>query len=355
MKKGKKITMICVAAVVVLGVFIARYFYGNMHPVDNKQMEQTINAGFTEKQASLTDSSVINYGEGPNNGPALMLIHGQGGDWKDYAAVMPALSKKFHVFAVDCYGHGKSTHDPALYSCEKNGEALAWFIKNVICEKCIVSGHSSGGILTAWLAAYAPEQVSGIVLEDPPIFEVLPQEMQEGKGCAAWVDSFVVRHNFLNQTQESDFTVYYIKNSYFMKMFGKLQNKIADSVNACQKAHPGESVKIFWLPYSLTRNIVLYNYDLKFGETFYNGSWFDGVDQETMLLKIKCPTIYLKTATQYGKDGVLYAANSDEDAEKVQQSIAGSEMLTIKSGHDIHYEHPDFFISACETILEKTK
>lgn len=60
--------------------------------------------------------------------------------------------------------------------------------------------------------------------------------------------------------------------------------------------------------------------------------------------KINCPSVYIKAATQYGKDGVLYAANSDEDAEKVHSLIEGNDMITIKSGHDIHFEHPDEFI-----------
>ena len=96
-------------------------------------------------------------------------------------------------------------------------------------------------------------------------------------------------------------------------------------------------------------------YDLKFGEAFYDGSWMKGVDQESMLKNIKCPAIYLKAATNYGKDGVLYAANSDADAKKVQECILGCERITIKSGHDIHYEHPDVFISACENFLKKAE
>jgi hypothetical protein len=40
-----------------------------------------------------------------------------------------------------------------------------------------------------------------------------------------------------------------------------------------------------------------------------------GVDQEGMLRDIRCPVAYLKANTRYGKDGVLYAANTDEEAK----------------------------------------
>ena len=137
---------------------------------------------------------------------------------------------------------------------------------------------------------------------------------------------------------------------------GKLKDKMAQAIETFRKEHPGQAPKIFWVPYSWLRPMgTVDQYDLKFGEAFYDGSWMKGVDQESMLKNIKCPAIYLKAATNYGKDGVLYAANSDADAKKVQECILGCERITIKSGHDIHYEHPDVFISACENFLKKAE
>ena len=60
--------------------------------------------------------------------------------------------------------------------------------------------------------------------------------------------------------------------------------------------------------------------------------------------KINAPSVYIK-APQFGEDGVLYAANRDEDAEKVHSLLKGNEMISIKSGHDIHFEKPDEFIT----------
>ena len=61
----------------------------------------------------------------------------------------------------------------------------------------LASGHSSGGIIAAWLAANDAERVSACVLEDPPFFRVMPVEMQQEPGCFAWKDGFVVTHAFL--------------------------------------------------------------------------------------------------------------------------------------------------------------
>ncbi len=62
---------------------------------------------FEEKQLDTGEIN-INYVEGPRNGFPLVLVPGQGADWKNYEKVLPLLSQNFHVFAVDVRGHGKS-------------------------------------------------------------------------------------------------------------------------------------------------------------------------------------------------------------------------------------------------------
>ena len=134
MKRVRKVHIvlgILIVVIVVAAVLIANYFYKNMH-YDDDLMHRVTQAGFVDKKVTLPDGSVINYGEGPNNGPALLLIHGQTVAWEEYDTVLPQLSSHFHVYAVDCYGHGKSSHDISLYSCETNGKAHIWFMSNVI-------------------------------------------------------------------------------------------------------------------------------------------------------------------------------------------------------------------------------
>lgn len=94
------------------------------------------------------------------------------------------------------------------------------------------------------------------------------------------------------------------------------------------------------------------DYHPAFGQAFYNGTWMKAVGQEGIMRDIRCPVAYLKANTRYGKDGVLYAANTDEETERVQALIPGCERIDIKSGHDIHAEHPDTFVSARKRQLE---
>lgn len=59
-----------------------------------------------KSKSPFSPGHVINYGEVENDKPALLLIHGQMGMWEDYALVMPQLSKDWHIYAIDVYGHG---------------------------------------------------------------------------------------------------------------------------------------------------------------------------------------------------------------------------------------------------------
>ena len=53
--------------------------------------------------------------------------------------------KRQHVYAVDCYGHGGSSKNPAKYSALENSQDFIWFIHNIIKAPVFISGHSSGG------------------------------------------------------------------------------------------------------------------------------------------------------------------------------------------------------------------
>ena len=348
MKKVFKVIGI-VLAVIVVGAVIAAFVYtdGNLH-AEERMIQKAYDAGMVEKQATI-DGHTINYGEGPDNGPALMLVHGQGMEWEDYASVLPELSKRYHVFAVDCFGHGESDHDPDVYPCAVNGDALISFAEEVIGDKYIVTGHSSGGILAACIASNDRANVIGLVLEDPPLFRVTPEEAQEGAGTFAWYDGYTIAHEFLQQTAVTAYPAWYAQHSYLFALFGGLQKMLADQTATFCAEHPNEHVTNAFVPRDWTRGMYFMNdYDPKFGDEFYDGTWMADIDQEAMLKAIECPTVYVKAITRYGDDGVLYAATSDEDAQRVRDCIPGCGYTEIDSGHDIHYEHPDAFIAAID-------
>ena len=94
-----------------------------------KLMKPVWKAGFQEKNAALPDGTLLHYAEGPENGnQPLLLIHGQTGAWQDYASVLPKLCQSYHVFVLDCHGHGKSSKGPEKYSAMAMCKDFAWFL-----------------------------------------------------------------------------------------------------------------------------------------------------------------------------------------------------------------------------------
>src|SRR5690554_235224 len=224
-------------------VFAISYILNNLYYF-RRYKYKTKKAGFYEKKF-VFDDMVLNYAEGPSNGPALLLIHGQTTNWESYVKVLSDLSKSFHIYAVDCHGHGNSSKNLEKYNVESMGKDFVLFIKQVINKPVIISGHSSGGLLTAWLAAYFPEIIVGVVLEDPPFFS---SELPRYKDTFAYTDTSLTCHNFINQSQENDFVKYYIKNCEWLKFFKNGQQFITNYCLSYRERHPDISLKIFFLP-----------------------------------------------------------------------------------------------------------
>ncbi|MFX1561179.1 MAG: alpha/beta fold hydrolase, partial [Promethearchaeota archaeon] len=137
-----------------------------------------------EKQFNTGEIS-INYVAGPNNGPPLVLLPGQGADWTTYKKVLPSLSEKYRVYAVDIRGHGKSDWATGDYTFMSIGRDMSAFLEGVVQEPAIISGNSSGGLIALWLAANKPRLVKSIILEDPPLFSAEWPRIKE--------DSYVYR------------------------------------------------------------------------------------------------------------------------------------------------------------------
>lgn len=351
-KGGKTVlkNILIVIAIILLmaAIVVFVYLYRCTH-YWQKDAKETEEAGFIEKQVTLDDGSIINYGEGPDNGISLLLIHGQAGAWEDYETVLVELSKNYHVFAIDCYGHGGSSHDVSKYYLDKNGDDLIWFTNNVIKDKTIVSGHSSGGILAAYVAAYGGENIKGVVLEDPPVFSTEPDYFEKS---FAYVDTYKPMHDYLNSDKSECWEAYYLRHCLWGQLYMKnAVGKMADSAQKQYEKNPDKPMQISFMP-GITNSMFLHmkEYDLRFGDHFYDYSWHAGISHDKLLEDIKVPAIFIHCIDQYSEDGILMAATSNEQARRAVSLINNCQLVELKSGHDVHREHPDVFIDAVEKL-----
>ncbi|MEX2803624.1 alpha/beta hydrolase [Streptococcus sp. H31] len=367
MKRKRMLTIIS-CFLITAGIGLAFYAYRNM-TYEQKTAKQIKEAQFKEKQVHLPDGSILNYGEGPDKGEPLVLLHGQQVSWEDYAKVLGELSQRYHIYAVDYYGHGGSSKDPAKYSAVAIGQDIAWFIDTVIQESVLISGHSSGGLIAAWVAANEPGAVKGLLIEDAPFFST---EKGRAESTFAWL-GFKDMADFL-ASKEENFTRYSLEHSYMAELFGGQEifdKLVKNPALRYMKKHPQTIPKIWYYPpelkineiYTLTANLQdgTGEYDLQFGLTFYDFSWFNGFDQEETLKNIQCPSVLLHAAKPtnmedyYDDNGILLSAMDDEDAKRVDSLLRQNTFINhIKSGHDIHADKPEVFIKAVDQLAALT-
>ena len=276
-------------------------------------------------------------------GKPLVFLHAQGTDSTSFGSVIPKLAKQYHVYAVDCFGHGKSLHNPKLYTLKACAEAVSDFIREVVKEKCTILGHSSGGLIAAQIAAET-NLCERLILEDPPFFSC---EGERRFSTFNYVDLSTVCHRFL-QSDETDFPLFYFENQYAWNFFPEssrenVREKLTASARKFRTNHPDKNLKVpFWPKYALAGFVGMNNYDPRFGEAFYTNSFNDGLSHAEILKKISCETIFLK-AKSAEDNGILMCALSEEDLAEVVRLTMCS-VVRFDCGHGIHIEKKRDFL-----------
>ena len=157
-------------------------------------------------------------------------------------------------------------------------------------------------------------------------------------------------HNFLNQKEIENYTHYSLLHDPMKELINKHGDDLWDKAvkNPAlkyMKKHPGEIPRLWFYPpelgvnaiFELTRNVQdgTGGYDLYFGESFFDFSWFEGFNQEETLKNIKAPTLVMQvnpskeTAPDYyDENGMLLSAMGREDAERVCRLIPTSRYMT---------------------------
>lgn len=349
-KKFLIIGIVLIAIIFIASLTFGIYAYKNLHWYNkNKRNLKAVHA--IEKQITLPNGNVINYGEVVNDKPALLLIHGQMASWEDYANVMPELSKNWHIYAIDVYGHGESSHDESLYYIDVNGNDIIWFIDHVIGAKTVVSGHSNGALTAAYIAAYGGENVAGAILEDPPVFST---EGENWENSFAYLDTYKALHDYNESDKAECWPAYYLRHCYWGQLY--MANAMEGIANCAQKyseKHPGEVVKIFFMPPSTTEIFhYVVNYDFRYGEHFYDLSWNHGYTHEEILSAIEVPCVYIHAKESIADTGVYLCAASREQAERAVSYIGDNCSLveTPTSDHAIHSVHSDTYIEVVNSF-----
>ena len=283
------------------------------------------------------DEQLIDLGEvrmnfvtvGDRTKPALLLIPGQTESWWGYEKALPLLAEHFQAFAVDLRGQGRSTRTPGRYTLDNIGNDLVRFADLVIGRPAFVSGLSSGGVLSAWMSAYAkPGQVIAAHYEDPPLYasEVRPatgQGIRQGVGAM-----FHLWSTFLG-------------DQWSIGDWDGIAAAAPDTLPAwMQMMRPpagGEPPK------------NLKEYDPEWGRAFWTGTVAASCDHERMLRSVKVPVLFTHHFRRVDEEtGFLMGAISDLQAKRVLELLGDAGVaVDYRSfetmGHSMHGQDPELF------------
>ncbi|HEY6403400.1 MAG TPA: alpha/beta fold hydrolase [Blastocatellia bacterium] len=118
------------------------------------------------KQVEIFGQKIHYLEAGAAANPAVILLHGLGGDMSNWAMTIPALSGKYHVYVPDQVGFGKSDKPAANYRVAMLVKFLDAFYEKLGVQKATIVGNSLGGWTAAAFALAHPEKVDKIVLVD---------------------------------------------------------------------------------------------------------------------------------------------------------------------------------------------
>lgn len=292
--------------------------------------------GFPE-QLFDTGEVQLNYAvAGQDTSPPLLLIPGQSESWWGYEAAMPLLAEHFHVHAVDLRGQGRSSRTPHRYTLDNIGNDLVRFLDGVIGRPAFVSGLSSGGLISAWLSAYArPGQVIAACWEDPPLFssEIAPVVEPGIAGGIARLFGLWSRY-FGDQWTIGDWDGYV---AAIPRELDEWQVHIAQSAGT---AEPPQNLR---------------EYDPEWGKSFLAGSFLASCPHHVMLSQVKVPVLFTHHFRMTDEaTGALMGACAEAQAERAVALVRDAgQSVTYRSfpmmGHSMHGQDPALY---AETLTE---
>ena len=106
----------------------------------------------------------LRYAQSGEDGAAVILIHGFGGDLDNWLFNIDALAEKSRVYALDLPGHGQSAKtigDPSLSGLS---DVLKTFMDSIGVRSAHLVGHSMGAAVAARFACDTPAMVESLSL-----------------------------------------------------------------------------------------------------------------------------------------------------------------------------------------------
>ncbi len=258
----------------------------------------------------------LRYVDWGDNGPPLLLFHGDMRTGRSFDAVARELCQEFHVMSLDARGHGDSDWTPRGYRWDERTEDLADFCKELGLRDAIGAAHSSGGVVMALCAEKYPGIFNRLILMEPMV--VVDEKFQ--KMVAQRVD-------YPRTTWESREEIYdYLKAH---QAAGRWRDDVIRDVVAHEAYQREDGL-----------------FDMKWSPHSFNWADRDGdfVDLKPVFRNLGLPILLIRSSDHNPRSKEQHAAPDD---------IPNFHTLTIqKASHNMYMERPDAISRAVTAFVE---
>jgi len=270
---------------------------------------------------------MLNCAVGPQNGPSLVLFHGVTRRWQDFTLLLPHLIERWHVFALDHRGHGKSDRSMPSYRVADFAADAASLVEKHVTGPAVLVGHSLGALVAALVAAKLPERVRALVLEDPP-----------GSTLAGGL-------------RQSRFHLQFVNTERLLSRCLDLEDLI-DALSSMPVQRPKDGAVVSFGELRDREAIrfgaeCLLQMDRAVLKTLVEGRWLEGLDWFCALSGIQCPTLVLRADPAQG--GML----DEAEAVRIASLIRHCTRVDLSGlGHSIHSIQPKQMLALFTEFLE---
>lgn len=305
-----------------------------------------------EEKDVVIDGVRLHYAEAGEGSP-IVLVPGQSMPWQSYQRVIPRLARRFRVFALDVRGHGKSEHTTGRYTFSRCGQDLVEFLRVVVKEPAVCCGNSSGGLIAVWAAAHAPDQVSAVLAEDPPLFSAEWPRMRDD----TWVHGFFAHVVKTLPDLPRFFSTLQIPSQGKKKLMSfprPLAWIIGGAIRRRQRREPVAPIDIPWLPLHVRLFVRgLSEYDVDFTRACVDGSMCD-MDHAACLARIRCPMLLIQAHSFRDEKLGLVGAMDDADVERARAAKPDLEVQRWPKPHVVHIADPRRYVDAVERLAGRS-
>jgi pimeloyl-ACP methyl ester carboxylesterase len=247
----------------------------------------------------------LNYlDHGSPLGKPLVMLHGGAWRWQEYLSLIPSLGRRWHVYALDLRGNGRSGWVPGKYRLEDFAEDNAEFVSRLNAPATLL-GHSIGGVIALMVAVRYPDKVKALIIEDAVLtLENYRRVIDSSRDMFhLWLD---------------------------LKKAAKSEQALSMALAEAYKDYPG--VTSAWILFFAG---CLWQLD----PTFFNvllqdfEGFTQGYDYKQILATIDCPVLFLRGEPRLG------AVMTDDEISWLRQNYSNVQCVLIDGvGHLLHLQ-----------------